>query len=310
MFEQPTSSTTRRLPVSNIIPVDLPNLFLAEIEKGQRPEDGLLHSSGDLVGSLRHTQLRIAGVPKVRRTIASYIRLAHGTLWHDWFHGVLDRSGIPFKSEIKLNEWMPEGWGGTADWLIWNPEYEAWCLSDLKTTKGESIFWIQRDGAKKEHIWQVSSYWHALAASGIPLVKGFAVMYWPMNETSDSVDVQPTVIECEPIPADVIIPVMEDRKARVDAYLAGAEELAPEMEREQKYTWNKATRVFDLKLVPHWSTRFCEYSEEYCTCKNQGTTKIGHFQTDGEYIPRSGYEAYEPSMYPTEAEFDRRVNEN
>lgn len=309
--------------MENILPVDLPNLFLAEIEKQKRPADGLLHPSGDLLGSLRHTMLRAAGAPARVRPIAQDIRLLHGTLWHDWFHSVLELNGIRHENEVNLTEWMPVGWTGTADWVFWHPTYEAWVLGDLKTAKGESFYWLDKGGAKDEHIWQLSAYWHALVASGRPMVKGFGVMYWPMNDVSGEAP-EPTVIECNPIPEDVILPVMQHRWIATQQYIASMGDFAPddderflngdlasEQDRVQKQFWNKIQGVWDVKLVPHWSAAYCDFPD-YCECSTRGTTKIGQWEFGAEhgdplfYSPRKGYEDIEPTVEPTRYEINKR----
>ena len=241
-----------------ILPVDLVNLFLAKIEDDRREPDGLLHCSSDLVSPLRFVQLRAIGAPTIPRPIVQDVRMFHGTLWHEWFHATLAESGIKFQYEIKLNDYLPEGWGGTADWLFFHPVLEAWCLGDLKTIKGEALYWIEKDGAKTDHIWQLSAYWHALAKSGIPLVKGFGIMYWPMNDTNDTVATIPIVADCQPIPEDVLHAEMQRRYEAVEMYRTAYAEtgkylnahLAPMPDREQKVYWNKLQGVFDVKLVP------------------------------------------------------------
>ena len=242
----------------------------------------------------------------------------HGTIWHDWFHATLESNGVRHENEVDLTEWMPDGWAGTADWIFWHPDYEAWVLGDLKTTKGEAMYWLQRGGAKDIHIWQLSAYWHALVASGRPMVKGFGVMYWPMNDTSDNVEVTPFVADCDPIPEDVILPVMQQRWRQTTSYITAYEAtkdylniaLCPEQERVQKLIWNKQQGVWDVKLVPHWSAAFCDFPD-YCDCSKQGTTKIGHwwvYPDDApiEYVYRDGYQDIEPTEKPTQFEINKR----
>lgn len=320
-----------------LFPVDLPSLFLREIARSKRPHDGLLHSSSDLNGSLRHTQLRLAQAPHKEEPIASGIRLMHGQLWHDWFHRALVNSGQPFMYEVPLTKYMPEGWGGTADWVFWHPDYNAWILGDLKTTKGEGIYWINRNGAKEDHIWQLSSYYYALLAMGLPMVKGLGVMYWPMNnDYSAELPVEPVLMEVEPLPEDVVFGRMSERwqacqqyldyglsattltpaQARGVAGIDGWNEalyqqflnplLAPIQSRVQKIVWNKLGNCFNLILVPHWSAAFCEYDAPFCTCSTEGTTKIGHYLLDGSYIPRQGHEDVKPTVSPSPAEYRKR----
>lgn len=298
--------------MSSLLPVDLPNLFLGELEKQKREPDGKLHASSDLCQPLRYVQLRAAGAPEVGRSIASNIRLLHGTLWHEWFHQTLQSAGIRFRFEEKLDEYMPEGWSGTADWIFWHPSYSAWVLGDLKTIKGEGIHWINQGGAKSDHIWQLSAYWHALAAKGDPLVEGFGVMYWPMNDTSDSVDIVPTMQECTPLPESAVVTRMVERSQAVESYLRAVtrtgeylnDELADLPPREQKVLWNGGMSVFDVKLVPTWYERFCDFSEELCP--RRGSEKVGHYTLEGEYVPRSGREEVEPTVSPTESQYKYR----
>lgn len=291
----------------NILPVDLPNLFLSALEENKREPDGKLHASSDLNQPLRFVQLRAAGAPTVGRPIAQDIRLLHGTLWHDWFHSVLEKSGIEFMYEVKLDEYLPEGWSGTADWIFWHPEYEAYVLGDLKTIKGEGIHWIGQKGAKDEHVWQLSAYWHALAKRGIPLVEGFGIMYWPMNDTREKVDIVPTVQECSPLPEDVVYDRMRYVKDRVDRYIESldgdwiTEALEPMPEREQKLIWSGD--LAEVKLVPVWWESYCDFDETLCP--RSGVTKIGHYTPEG-YIPRKGYEETLPTVEPSKKDMNRR----
>src|SRR6266705_1570842 len=146
--------------------LDLVELLKQELHRGQRPPDGLLHASGDLVGPLRHSQLKLAGAPYKETPLAQQIRLETGTMWHKRMHDAIVATGTPFMQEVTLNQWLPEGWGGTADWLLWDDDYPGYRLRDLKTIKPEGLRWVL-NGAKEEHIWQASAYWHALDAAGI-----------------------------------------------------------------------------------------------------------------------------------------------
>jgi hypothetical protein len=308
---------------SVIFPIDLPGLFLGEIEKQRRPPDGMLHASSDLTGSLRHTQLRAVGAPTKGRPVAQDIRLMHGTLWHEWWHKTLIQAGVPFFHELNLTKYMPEGWSGTADWVFWHPDYRAFMLGDLKTAKGEAIYWINNRGAKDEHIWQLSAYFYALVNMGLPMVKGFGVMYWPMNDTNDKDLVLPTLQDCEPYPEDVVFGRMVERwlatKRYKDSIIPGyptdgpeqwlTDLLAPEQDRIQQIIWSKPAQVFNLTLVPHWSARFCDFGPPLCDCGTRGVTKIGHYTLDGGFVPRRGYEDVQPTVSPSPSDFNKRRKE-
>jgi len=255
-----------------------------------------------------------------------------GTLWHEWIGEMLVKKGIPVVRELDVTPWLPEGWAGTADYLFWDPELQGWVLADLKTAKGESFRYLKNEGAKKEHLWQVSAYWHALASAGFELVEGFNIIYLPKNDVKDFT-VEPIIAEATPLDIDILRETMNERWELTQQYLAEMESdqpwgmpgyesdilnkyLAPPMERTQAMWWNKETKVFDVKLVPHWTTQFCPYDNDLCDCSTQGTNKIGHWWADPEipifedgalvYVPRKGYEDIDPEVEPTEKEVKQR----
>jgi hypothetical protein len=295
------------------------------LAKERREDDGLLHCSSDLCGSLRHTQLRLAGAPTLpsETDFVSSIRMHTGTMWHSYIGKSFVRAGIPVIQEVNVTPWLPEGWGGTADWLIWDSLEAEFTLVDLKTTKGEGIRFIKEQGAKKEHRWQASAYYHALVNAGFPMAEKFAIYYLPMNEVLSD-PVSPIVSECKPVDYSELKSTMNYKFTRVQEYLSSlpspsgkeltivdysTSELELTMEREQKLYWNKSMGVFDLKLVPHWLTRYCPYPLALCGCIEQKSEKIGHFTLEKLYIPRSGYESYDSSTSPSELDYNRRRKE-
>lgn len=258
-----------------------------------------------------------------------------GTFFHDRIGRLLVERGVPFMQEVRMNPWLPEGWSGKADWLLWHPKYQAFVLGDLKTVKGEGIRFIRDGGAKTDHIWQLSAYWYAARKMGLPLIKGFGLLYLPKNDTPDKNErIEPILHECDPIEEDVLMEVMESRWAATKAYkleLEGdyhttpgfrfeaiqldgktteesflAPSLAPVQPRIQKVWWNSKQEVFDLKLHPHWSAAYCPYPNELCDCSEQGITKIGHYLRDGTYVPRQGFEGIHPEVEPSRQDYNRR----
>src|SRR3990172_241433 len=167
--------------------------------KERRANDGLLHASSHLTGSLRHAQLDVAGAPKIGEDLVRNMALWIGSLIHEDLHRMLRKTGVPYLAEVNMTPWLPPGWGGTCDALIWNPEMRGFVLVDLKTTKGEGMKFIRRDGAKAEHIAQTSAYWWAARKMGIPLVKKIAVLYIPKNSTRVKDElIEPLLIDFEP----------------------------------------------------------------------------------------------------------------
>lgn len=283
----------------------------------RKPREPKLYCSSDLIGSLRHSQLKVAGAPRQEDDLVSSIRLRTGTMWHEYISKLLTERGIAVMQEVRLSSYLPEGWGGRADLLVWDAEARAFDLWDIKTTKGEGLKWIA-DGAKDEHIWQMSAYWHALRNARYPMLKKFRVLYLPMNAAEG--DMEPIVQSVVPLEKDLVWGVMEDRWAATKRYLDSLTlefsddgipmqsvtsptwflraTLAPVQPRVQKLYKNGDK--YELKLVPHWSTRFCPFPDELCDCNTQGSTKIGEWVIDTEfdntwaYHPRKGYEDSHP----------------
>lgn len=304
--------------------MDLTSLLRTRLAESRRPPDGKLHPSGDLLGSLRHAQLRLAGAPTIESQIVSDTRLMTGTMWHSYLGEMLVGAGVPYMQEVKVTPGLPEGWSGTADAVFWNPDLRGFVLGDFKTIKGEGMKWVLKDGAKEEHIWQLSAYWWALYNMGLPLVKGFAVWYLPQNDTTERDElIEPVLMECDPLPRDLLWGVMEDRWQACQDYLISldyfdgayssfvTDKLAPELDRVQKLYWNGKQKVWDLKLVPHWSAQFCPYPTELCGCSTQSSNKVGHYTLDGEYVPRKGeeYEDVEPLIEPSASDYRSKRKE-
>lgn len=317
-----------------MFPVDVVALLHEKLREDRRPPDGLLHASSDLIGSLRHSMLSAAGAPRIDSELVSDVRLMTGTFWHRYVENLLKEQGVRIHTEIDCTPGLPNGWSGTADWLFWHPNFEAWVLGDLKTIKGEGIKWIHREGAKLEHLWQLSAYFWALVDMGFPMVKGFGVLYLPMNDTPDKDDViEPTLQECEPLDREIVWGQMQARWKLTDEYLAAVldtgellnDALAEEQDRVPNVYWNGQRSKFELKLVPHWSAQFCPYPNDLCACNKQGVTKIGEWEwayNDGDgvyidgYVPRKGYEDAvlldewgEPAVKPALRDVKKREKE-
>lgn len=286
-----------------------------ELNRQRRPNDGLLHASSHITGSLRHAQLDVAGAPRVESELISELRMMTGTFWHRWLADTLRNLGVPVMAEVNVTPWLPDGWGGTADLVIWNPELKAFVLADLKTTKGEGMRYIERDGAKAEHVAQTSAYWYALKKMGIPLAKVIGVYYLPMNDTRNKDEaIEPALVDFDPLPAKALQLAMAERHKRTAEYVQSlprmtnaamnppetwvTDALEPVQQRQQRLYLDRKTDTWELKLVPHWSAQFCPFPDELCDCSSQGTTKIGMYDIDGAYYPRPGFEEIEPEVAP------------
>jgi len=295
------------LDISELFPLDVRAELLAALEADDRPFDGKLHPSSHLLEPLRHVQLEFARAPQKPRTLPDRMPLEIGTLLHERFERIWRKKRLPIMLEVKLDEWLPDGWSGTADWIPWSKEHRAFVLGDLKTLKGAGLPWILRDGAKESHLWQISAYWYALRDMGIPLVEGFAIAYLPKDG-----GLEPEVMDCKMIDESLLRAVMDQRKADVDAFLAFRDEcenewpkgLAPIPDREQKRVWNAKAKTLDVVLKPHWSSMYCRFLD--CGCSEQGQEKIGTWESIGgiySFTPRNGYETPEYLETPSEREF-------
>lgn len=303
--------------MSDLLPFDLAEVVHEELLRGRREPDGLAHPSIHLNGSLRHAQLDIAGAPKQESSLIREITLKTGTMWHEFLHDTLRRLGVPYMAEVNMTPWLPSGWAGTLDALFWHPELRGFVLTDFKTQKGEGMKWLKMRGAKEDHIRQTSAYWHATKKMGVPLAKAVGVFYLPKNEAGSD-PIEPILLDFEPLSARALHADMKKRWGRISEYrqslpssTVGAmwvpdepehwitDALEPVQEREQRIYFDRNTETHEVKLVPHWSIKYCPYPVELCDCSTQGTTKIGYYDIDGSYYPRKGYEHIEPTVAPS-----------
>jgi hypothetical protein len=316
----------------SILPFDLGEILYEELARDLgRQSDGLMHASSHLSGSLRHAQLEVTGAPKRTDSVLSYITLKTGHLWHEYMHDTLRTLGVPYMAEVKLTPWMPKGWGGTADAIVWNPEYKAFVLADFKTQKGEGMRYIVRDGAKDDHRFQTSLYWHAVKKMGVPLLKQIGVWYLPKNDTRNKDEIiEPVLVDFDPLPQRELTQIAKTRFNRLLEYEKSlpfvpksvqvrelgiepeevdvpeaeigqwvTDALEPPQQREQRVYFDRKTETWDVKLVPHWSAAYCPFPDTLCDCSKHGETKIGMFDVDGStYVPRKGYEDIEPVVTP------------
>lgn len=301
--------------MGNLLPLDLTEVMFEELQRSRRPPDGLLHASSHITGSLRHAMLDVAAAPKIENEFISEMPLLIGHLIHSWLHDTLRRLGVHYSAEVNVGPGLPPGWGGTADAVFWNPDLRRHVLVDFKTQKGEGMRYIERGGAKKEHVAQASAYYYALKNMGYKMADQLAVFYIPKNETRSRDDIiMPLLVDFEPLPESQLWGDMTERKEQAETYLDSlppnnphtlapedylTDALAPVQDREQRIFFEKGTGTWTVKLMPHWSTAYCPFDTELCDCSDQGQTKIGEFDVDGmTYIPRKGYEGISPVVFP------------
>ena len=244
-----------------------------------------------------------------------------GTLTHTDFERIF--RGKPVMLEVALRPWLPEGWTGTCDWIAWNADRKAFVLGDLKTTKAEGIPWIIKDGVKDSHQHQLSAYYYALRDMGIPLVRGYGVFYLPITQDVRE-PVQPTWQEATPLDEGYMRDLMRNRWIATEAYLLSIEadkkrspgplgkfltdELAPVQERTIRVYWNskaikakgKETPAVEVKLVPDWSTSYCDFDRGLCDCSTQKPTKLGQWVATDEGVVFTASRGKDGMYYPAD----------
>lgn len=274
--------------------MNVSQLIVDGMASTQRSPDGLLHASSHLSSNLRHTLLSFhPDIPRGVPDIVSVVRMQTGTLWHAemerWF------KGRPAMLEVDLSPWMPEGWGGRADYIIWDDEVKAFRLVDLKTIKGDGIVWKKKNGAAEAHVWQTSLYWWACWEMGLPMWNEITVLYLPMNVAPGAELLE---INFEPLSFDQVAERCRDRKRHLKHFVDhgyNLNYLPPSPGRVQR-KYKGVDGKMDVKLVPHWEAQFCPYPPPYCDCSTLKTTKIGHYDQDGVYFPRKGFEDIQPEV--------------
>lgn len=299
------------------------------IDRNRRPEDGLLHCSQDLLGPMRHAQLRIAGAPFEPEPIASQIRLMTGTMWHQAITAEAREKHMKVMSEVDVSEGLPLGWSGTLDHLFWDLEYGAWRLKDVKTQRAEA-FAFDGGKVKADHQAQLSAYWHAAVAIGFEMVREMVVAYIPMSvKISDKGAIGIDERFCEVLDKAPLWAMMNHKTDQLGRYIQAIGErtlggerpldpehpegwLLPELAdvppRVQKlvgrYEGKGRTKVldhWDLKMVPDWRAAFCPYPAPLCFCHEQGETKLGEFQPVGSswlWKPIEKHAHIEPTLVP------------
>jgi len=284
--------------------MNIEEIITKALRPTERPYDGLLHASMDISDNLRHVMLRYVNAPTVQRHHLGLTKATTGTLWHQYLGDRLTELGILYSKEIPLRDYLPEGWSGTADFLLFGDPFGS-VLLDLKTTSERAMPFIP----KEEHVLQVSSYWAALRnVPGLELDHKFGIIYLPLD-TMQTRSNSSSNFEIKWIaPVENVWEVMEARYRLVEEYHHEFAQtgdilnkyLAPVQPRVQKLFKREAQ--YDLKFVPHWSSDYCPFPTDLCDCSTvRGETKIGHYRQEDDawvYVPRKGYANIKPDLTP------------
>lgn len=296
---------------------NLPDVIHKALLADRRPPTGLLHCSSASWQPLRFTQLG-AIIPEDETDFGSLITMKLGTLTHEWFEKyVTETASNAFgddwdliDTEIDLTTSLPEGWTGTADYLLLHAPSGMYAVTDLKTSKPEALAYL--NGEPKESHWiQVSCYHAALSAEYV-LDPDISICYLPKGKTARQETVLPVMVSKTAMPKQQIFSRLEEIKMRTDQYVAEYERtndplnkyLAPMPEGELKVSWNKAQNVFDVVLRPHWTETFIgsRFGEELCPVTS--SAKMGSWTTDGFWQPRKGFSTDQEIPRPSKEQME------
>lgn len=204
-----------------------------------------------------------------------------------------------------MSDGLPRRWHGTCDTIFYNKEIGKFQIADLKTVEGGGLEYVASK-VKPEHHWQASAYHHAAAAMGIPMAEKITIAYVPISDDYRSpIAISPLFQSVAPLPKELVWDRMETIRTQVEEYewelaqpggMILNPKLAPGLDRQQKLVTIRSKGIREVKLVPHWLATYCPYPESYCVCKKAGVTKIGHYDDEGVYRPRAGFESITPTV--------------
>ena len=237
------------------------------------------------------------------------MRMRTGTMYHklmeDWLAipeiSAELRPWVVMKTEENVTDLLPEGWGGTLDYLMYNPDEDLYAIPDLKTQNPMGMKFLG-DEPKPEHTIQVSCY-HGCYVDKVNLHPDIGICYMPKE--SDDPTILPRQLRRKAISKTAMWMRLNRIKQRVDEYVAEYDRTGGEIENdalepmpEPKLSmyWNTTQSVWDIKQGPYWFNRLAGLPEEFVP--KQSTNKVGAWTIDGYYIPRKGWEHIEESMVP------------
>ena len=257
----------------------------------KEPSENYLGCAGDLCGCLRRLQLRVAGAPKAEPTLkeqaADNINAVLGRYWHDAMDRNLTALGVT-DTELRLSDDLPTGWGGRLDALLplANGKFR---IVDFKFKDASAL---HRASVLPAYEFQLTAYYHALADK-YPLDDTLAVIFLNRGPYIHRREhTEPYVIhEFSPImERSDLWTYMEERKLLVDTYAAKVAEegeylndllAGPEGATQRLAEVKGKHDRWDLYLEPIYETKFCEFNNDLCQCRFDGTRMGTYSYMDG-----------------------------
>jgi len=229
-------------------------------------DDGLLHFSSHLQHD-RHTALyHTLGYPAgpVDSSWQRTFPLLQGTGVHDTIHAKMADLYPKYVPEHEiyspLTDWSYQ-WVGTADAYVEDEDGQVWLL-DYKTISGAGMS-LMGDAPKREHILQVSAYYHFGPTQDVRT----AIVYLPTGPDYKRRWAEPMFMEFEPLSYDVIRWRMQAVEYAVSDYKQNG--VLPDSP-EGSFSWkSKGKDKWDLVYRPHYSSMFCPWAhlvDDPCGC--------------------------------------------
>ena len=113
-------------------------------------------------------------------------RLRQGTLMHnDWEHGMVEALQGLVDVETQLDEWLPEGWSGTADCVL---TIDGGEIIDWKTVN-PNAFRYASEFPKEADCLQLGMYWGAYERKTGQTIERGKIIYVPLGVYDDPIEV-------------------------------------------------------------------------------------------------------------------------
>ena len=288
-----------------------------EAEKTNNWRQDKLHVSSDLQGCVKKACLEMSEISNdIDRDQYQDIRMKIGTGMHN-FIGRYLRENYDVQVEKEVTEGLPEGWMGTADYVITEESSGEVAVYDLKVVSSSLKYFSDMNNEfaqtsssssklpLKEHIWQVSSYVYALRKMGINATRGFICYLFIDNyyHYGQKFNYNPAEYEVDLVPVDELSKKFKEVTAEVELWKQTSQ-LPPDLEPEQKLkakpSWKKPERII-VEQRMNWKCKGCPFYPRNCQ-PNPFEGVVGEFRydpTDNTYYYLDKCEgAAKPLIFP------------
>jgi hypothetical protein len=236
--------------------IDLGALLRESLSEYRKESDGFLHPSTHLDGNLRHAWLDQRKYPHTPDSLGREARTTTGTWWHEYIAGVMRAKGLPFMSEVNLRGWLPPGWSGTMDCLLYLPSDKLWLPWDYKTK--DDLTKAQEWGLSLEYSKQLSAYGGAVQNMGLRVTDYGEVKYIPIaGDHSDIVSYTVNISDT--------LSVWDEMK-RVSAAVAEGTDIPP-IPSDNIHYRKLQSGVVKVYWQHHMSRMWCSFQPDVCGCK-------------------------------------------